>query len=434
MLPRRRTAGARGRQRAPRHRPAGPGVGADGDPRGVPRARDRRRPAVGRPAAAAVGAGGDAGRRPGGRRRCWPALRAGRRRAGRRRPRRRRRDDRRLLRARPRRRAGDAAAGRRSGCRPGGAPSRATSACRPASTTCGPRPRRRGWRRPGRPAALGEAAATVALRRHLRAEAAYGPGRRRRARASGSSSSPAGCSGTPSRPRWTAVVARLAADRGGAGGRAGRHRRSSSTAATCWPPPGCWPPSTRRRPPGCSADCQATRIPSSAAIPAAHPVSWAALIVQPRRSATPASRSIPSPAQVDPAVPGTLEHQRAHRAVDQPDVPQVGAGEVQLTDGAAGQGDVDQGRPAQVQEVDLDPVQADPGQPGPVRRQGTEPPAGIPTSRKVASTSDQLGLRRSVAGSWPTAPGRSRRRRVQSVSSHLEEPGARRVPVSPSPA
>ena len=63
----RRPAGARGGQRAARHRPAGPGVGAGGDPRGVPRARDRRRPAVDRPAAAAVGAGGDAGRRAGGR-------------------------------------------------------------------------------------------------------------------------------------------------------------------------------------------------------------------------------------------------------------------------------------------------------------------------------------------------------------------------------
>ena len=70
------------------------------------------------------------------------------------------------------------------------------------------RPAGRGGRRgpaaPGDdPLSLGEAAATVALRRHLRAEAAYGPGGAG-ARGVGSSCSPAGCSGTPTRRPWTA--------------------------------------------------------------------------------------------------------------------------------------------------------------------------------------------------------------------------------------
>ena len=95
------------------------------------------------------------------------------------------------------------------------------------------------------PLALGEAAATVALRRHLRAEAAYGPG--------GASARGAGLvvlSGGVFRHADPAavdgVVGRLAADRGGAGQRRWPAPRSSSTAATCSPPPGCWPRTTRR--------------------------------------------------------------------------------------------------------------------------------------------------------------------------------------------
>ena len=104
------------------------------------------------------------------------------------------------------------------------------------------------------PLALGEAAAIVALRRHLRAEAAYGPGGAG-ARGAGSSSSPAGCSGTPTRRPSTHVVARLAADRGGAGSvltgtpvvvdrryvlaAAGLLAAEHPEAAAGWPRP-CW--------------------------------------------------------------------------------------------------------------------------------------------------------------------------------------------------
>ena len=235
----RRAAGARGRQRAARHRPAGPGVGAGGDPRGLPRARHRRRPAVDRSAAAAVGAGGDAGRRPGGRdgagRGCAPAPR----------------------------------------CR---ASSSWTSAARPPTSTACPTPtpsRRRSGREavgvPARrrtvegdlgvswsvdalraaaaaeglpvpgddPLALGEAAATVALRRHLRAEAAYGPGGAS-ARAAGLVVLSGGVFRHADPAAVDAVVARLAAD---AAGRAAcwPAPRSSSTGATCSPPPACWP-------------------------------------------------------------------------------------------------------------------------------------------------------------------------------------------------
>ncbi|GHE11486.1 glutamate mutase L [Klenkia taihuensis] len=65
--------------------------------------------------------------------------------------------------------------------------------------------------------ALGEAAATVALRRHLRAEAAYGPGGSS-ARGVGLVVLSGGVFRHASAPGRDAVVARLAADRGGAGG------------------------------------------------------------------------------------------------------------------------------------------------------------------------------------------------------------------------
>ena len=129
---------------------------------------------------------------------------AGRRGAGRRRPGRRRRHHRRLLRARPGRRAGDARPRGGRGARPaahrGGRPRGVAERRRPA------RPRRapRGCRAGRRPAVAGRgggdrgAAPAPARRGRLRARAA-------RARAaSASSSSPAGCSGTPTRPPWTA--------------------------------------------------------------------------------------------------------------------------------------------------------------------------------------------------------------------------------------
>lgn len=65
--------------------------------------------------------------------------------------------------------------------------------------------------------ALGEAAATVALRRHLRAEAAYGPGGSS-ARGVGLVVLSGGVFRHATAPDRDAVVARLAADRGGAGG------------------------------------------------------------------------------------------------------------------------------------------------------------------------------------------------------------------------
>ena len=73
---------------------------------------------------------------------------------------------------------------------------------------------------------LGEAAATVALRRHLRAEAAYGPGGASARAASASSSSPAACSGTPtprpstpSSPGWPPTAVARAASLTGTPGR-----------------------------------------------------------------------------------------------------------------------------------------------------------------------------------------------------------------------
>ncbi len=65
--------------------------------------------------------------------------------------------------------------------------------------------------------ALGEAAATVALRRHLRAEAAYGPGGSS-ARGVGLVVLSGGVFRHASAADRDAVVARLSADRGGAGG------------------------------------------------------------------------------------------------------------------------------------------------------------------------------------------------------------------------
>ncbi len=65
--------------------------------------------------------------------------------------------------------------------------------------------------------ALGEAAATVALRRHLRAEAAYGPGGAS-ARGVGLVVLSGGVFRHAAPGALDAVVARLAADRGGAGG------------------------------------------------------------------------------------------------------------------------------------------------------------------------------------------------------------------------
>jgi len=67
------------------------------------------------------------------------------------------------------------------------------------------------------PLALGEAAATIALRRHLRAEAAYGPGGAG-ARGSGLVVLSGGVFRHAAAEAVTGVVARLAADRGGAGG------------------------------------------------------------------------------------------------------------------------------------------------------------------------------------------------------------------------
>jgi uncharacterized protein (TIGR01319 family) len=67
------------------------------------------------------------------------------------------------------------------------------------------------------PLALGEAAATVALRRHLRAEAAYGPGAAG-ARGSGLVVLSGGVFRHADEAAVAAAVARIAADRGGAGG------------------------------------------------------------------------------------------------------------------------------------------------------------------------------------------------------------------------
>jgi uncharacterized protein (TIGR01319 family) len=67
------------------------------------------------------------------------------------------------------------------------------------------------------PLALGEAAATIALRRHLRAEAAYGPGGAG-ARGSGLVVLSGGVFRHAAADAVAGVVARLAADRGGAGG------------------------------------------------------------------------------------------------------------------------------------------------------------------------------------------------------------------------
>ena len=66
------------------------------------------------------------------------------------------------------------------------------------------------------PLALGEAAATVALRRHLRAEAAYGPGGAG-ARGVGLVVLSGGVFRHADPAAVDGVVARLAADRGGAG-------------------------------------------------------------------------------------------------------------------------------------------------------------------------------------------------------------------------
>jgi hypothetical protein len=66
------------------------------------------------------------------------------------------------------------------------------------------------------PLALGAAAATVALRRHLRAEAAYGPGGAG-ARTSGLVVLSGGVFRHADAAALDAVVPRLAADRGGAG-------------------------------------------------------------------------------------------------------------------------------------------------------------------------------------------------------------------------
>ena len=103
------------------------------------------------------------------------------------------------------------------------------------------------------PLSLGEAAATVALRRHLRAEAAYGPG--------GASARSAGLvllsggvfrHGDPD--DVGRLAARLAADTGGAGSILDAtpvvvDRRYVLAAA------GCWSASTPRPPPGWCADC-----------------------------------------------------------------------------------------------------------------------------------------------------------------------------------
>ena len=99
------------------------------------------------------------------------------------------------------------------------------------------------------PLALGEAAAVVALRRHLRAEAAYGPG--------GASARGVGLvvlSGgvfrhaDPRRwPRWSSG----SPPTGAVPGECWPARRWSSTAGTCWPRPGCWPATSRRPRPGC---------------------------------------------------------------------------------------------------------------------------------------------------------------------------------------
>jgi hypothetical protein len=67
------------------------------------------------------------------------------------------------------------------------------------------------------PLALGEAAATVALRRHLRAEAAYGPGGAG-ARRAGLVVLSGGVFRHADAEALDAVVGRLTADRGGAGG------------------------------------------------------------------------------------------------------------------------------------------------------------------------------------------------------------------------
>jgi hypothetical protein len=70
---------------------------------------------------------------------------------------------------------------------------------------------------PGEATVLGEAAATVALRRHLRAEAAYGPGGAG-ARGSGLVVLSGGVFRHADPAALDGVVARLATDRGGAGG------------------------------------------------------------------------------------------------------------------------------------------------------------------------------------------------------------------------
>jgi hypothetical protein len=67
------------------------------------------------------------------------------------------------------------------------------------------------------PLAMGEAAATIALRRHLRAEAAYGPGGAG-ARGSGLVVLSGGVFRHAAPSAVAEVVARIAADRGGAGG------------------------------------------------------------------------------------------------------------------------------------------------------------------------------------------------------------------------
>jgi len=69
----------------------------------------------------------------------------------------------------------------------------------------------------GDPLALGEAAATIALRRHLRAEVAYGPGGAS-ARGAGLVVLSGGVFRHAERAAVDAVVGRIAADRGGAGG------------------------------------------------------------------------------------------------------------------------------------------------------------------------------------------------------------------------
>ena len=94
------------------------------------------------------------------------------------------------------------------------------------------------------PLALGKAAATIALRRHLRAEAGYGPG--------GASARSAGLvvlSGGVFRHGDPEAVTG-AARPPGRGHRRGRERRGraagrSSTGTTCWRPSGCSPASTR---------------------------------------------------------------------------------------------------------------------------------------------------------------------------------------------